>query len=119
MRSWPDFAPLVVSRTTGKGIILLIRSVPPVLRYEPICIFARGSSTFRSTLPPGISVPRVPIGGFSIVIELSRLRLAVRLGRALERELEHLFHATREVECHGLAHALGHIVQVLLVALRQ
>src|SRR5882757_1605907 len=117
IRSAPVFAPLVVSRITGNGIILLIRSVPPLLRYDPMCIFASGPSTFCSTLPPGISVPRVPIGVFSIGIGLSRLRrgLGFDLGRALERELEHLFHTARQVERHRVAHALRHIVEILLV----
>src|ERR1700730_1977919 len=41
------------------------------------------------------------------------------LGRVLERELEDLLHPARQVERHGFAHALGHIVEVLLVAARK
>src|SRR5712692_9419578 len=61
----------------------------------------------------------------AIVVERSRTSFAVRpnlrsadagLGGALERVLEHLFHPAGQVEGHRLAHALGHVVEVLLVA---
>jgi hypothetical protein len=32
VRSWPDLAPFVVSRTTGNPVIVLIRFFPPVRR---------------------------------------------------------------------------------------
>src|SRR6266571_5165731 len=39
--------------------------------------------------------------------------------RGLERDLEHVVDLARQVERHRVAHALGHVVQVLLVALRE
>src|SRR2546426_11660141 len=84
-----------------------------------MCLFASGPSTFCSSLPPGISVPRVPLGVFSIGTGLGRLRLGLRLDRLLERELEHLFYTARQVEGHGIAYALGHVVEIFFVAPRQ
>jgi hypothetical protein len=57
VRSWPDLAPFVVSRTTGIFIIRIIRLLPPVFRYEAICRLASGSISFVSHFPPGIFVP--------------------------------------------------------------
>src|SRR6266571_6247878 len=39
--------------------------------------------------------------------------------RGLERDLEHVVDLARQVERHRVSHALGHVVQVLLVALRE
>jgi hypothetical protein len=57
VRSCPDLAPFVVSRTTGIFIIRIIRLFPPVFRYDLICRFASGSISFISNFPPGIFVP--------------------------------------------------------------
>src|SRR2546423_15641463 len=46
-------------------------------------------------------------------------RFGLALLRRLERDLEHVIDPARQVERHGLAHAFGHVVQVLLVALRE
>src|SRR6266550_2839297 len=46
-------------------------------------------------------------------------RFGLRPAHGLEGVLEHLFHAAREVELHRVAHALRHVVDVLLVPLRQ
>src|ERR1700686_800132 len=116
VRSWPDLAPLVLSRTTGNPIIVLIRFLPPVRRYDWMPLFIIGSKSFCSHLPPGILVPYVPLG-VAWIGNLSRLALGG--GQGLERELEHLTHAAREVERHLLAHALRHVVDVLLIPLRQ
>src|SRR6266699_3569207 len=45
--------------------------------------------------------------------------LYVRDGGLFERELQHFLDPARQVECHLVAHALGDIVDVLLVALRE
>src|SRR5205085_10458627 len=46
-------------------------------------------------------------------------RFGLALLRGLERDLEHVVDPARQVERHRIAHALGHVVQVLLVALRE
>src|SRR5947208_721918 len=48
---------------------------------------------------------------------LRRFRFALLFG--LERDLEHVLDLARQVERHRVAHAFGHVVQVLLVALRE
>ncbi len=57
VRSAPDLAPLVVSRTTGNPIIVAIRFLPPVFRYEAIPRLASGSNSRCIHLGP---MPRVP-----------------------------------------------------------
>jgi hypothetical protein len=57
VRSSPDLAPLVVSRTTGNPVIVAIRFLPPVFRYEAIPRLANGSKSRCSHLGP---MPRVP-----------------------------------------------------------
>src|SRR4029077_1663806 len=77
------------------------------------------------TEPPALSGSR-DAPTTAIVVERSRTSFELRpklggadagLGRLLERELEHLFDAAREVERHRLPDALGHVVEVLLVSL--
>src|SRR5882672_10039414 len=69
VRSCPVLAPIVVSKTVGKPIIL--GGVGPVLfRYREICMFMSGSSAFMRNRG-GCHAPRVPRDGIGRVLDCS------------------------------------------------
>src|SRR5579864_2758220 len=77
-------------------------------------VFALSSTSRELTVT---STASAPAGRLFLAGALGRRGLGHRDG--LESKPKHLFHATREVERHRLAHALRHVVEVLFVALRE
>ncbi len=51
LRSCPDFDPRVVSTTTGEPIILAVRFVPSVRRYEAMDHCVNASNSALASLP--------------------------------------------------------------------
>src|SRR5437899_4050488 len=83
--------------------------------------------TTNSTSGPGSATSWTPSGsgssscliGPSGTSTFSSGGLYLRDARLFERELQHFLDPAGQVECHLVAHALGDVVEVLLVALRE